>query len=170
MGKALSKQKTKSLRKAALARAVRALRAVKVVASESIEAVTFEAAPAVKVEVEAPVTPQAAPAVEVEVEAPVTPQAELAVDVEVEAPMAPGPALEPALWPEAGVKVAIGVEHLTHCVRVGETAVCEGPCSKHLDEVMIRLDSVKVLTSLRVPRSILVPIGERMSIMRLWDK
>ena len=33
---------------------------------------------------------------------------------------------EAALWPEAGVKVAVGVEHLQHALRLGEKGVSEG--------------------------------------------
>ena len=39
-------------------------------------------------------------------------------------PASPEPvpeASEAALWPEAGVKVAVGVEHLQHSLRFGET-------------------------------------------------
>ena len=36
--------------------------------------------------------------------------------------------------------------------------------------MIVRLDSAAVLRSLRVPRSVLVPIGAPMSNMRLWDK
>ena len=50
-----------------------------------------------------------------------------------DAPLAgePGPepipeAPEAALWPEAGVQVAVGVEHLQHSLRLGEKGTCEG--------------------------------------------
>ena len=75
-------------------------------------------------------------------------------------------ASEAALWPEAGVKVAVGVEHLQHSLRFGETGVSEGPAPDDPREVIVRLDSVTVLSSLRMPRSMLVPIGEPMSNMR----
>ena len=46
-----------------------------------------------------------------------------------ETPASPEPvpeASEAALWPEAGVKVAVGVEHLQHALRLGEKGVSEG--------------------------------------------
>ena len=77
---------------------------------------------------------------------------------------------EAALWPEAGVKVAVGVEHLAHSLRLGETAVSEGLAPDDAREVIVRLDSAAVLSSMRMPRSVLVPIGAPMRNMRLWDK
>ena len=77
---------------------------------------------------------------------------------------------EAALWPEAGVKVAVGVEHLAHSLRLGETAVSEGPALDDAREVIVRLDSAAVLSSMRMPRSVLVPIGAPVRNMRLWDK
>ena len=86
--------------------------------------------------------------------------------VAVEGPATP----EPEQWPEAGVKVAVGVEHLTHSLRLGERGVSEGTASDAVDEVVVRLDSTTVLTSMRIPRSLLVPVGAPMRNMRLWDK
>jgi hypothetical protein len=74
------------------------------------------------------------------------------------------------LWPAAGVEVAVGVEHLTHSLRLGETGVCEGPVPDDPLEVFVRLNTVGVLAPLRIPRSVLVPVGENMRAMRLWDK
>ena len=68
------------------------------------------------------------------------------------------------------MKVAVGVEHLLHSLRLGETGVSEGPAPDDPREVIVRLESAAVLSSLRVPRSVLVPIGAPMSNMRLWDK
>ena len=110
-------------------------------------------------------------------EAPASPEpvseAKAKAVVKVEPPASPEPvpeAAEAALWPEAGVKVAVGVEHLQHSLRLGETGVSEGPSPDDAREVIVRLDSASVLSSLRIPGSLLVPIGAAMRNMRLWDK
>ena len=108
-------------------------------------------------------------------EAPATPEAvfEAKAVVKVEPLASPEPvpeASEAALWPEAGVQVAVGVEHLAPALRLGETGVSEGPCPDDAREVIVRLDSAAVLSSMRMPRSVLVPVGAPMSTMRLWDK
>ena len=72
----------------------------------------------------------------------------------------PEPIAEAALWPEAGVKVAVGVEHLQHSLRLGETGVSEGPAPDDPREVIVELDSAAVLSSLRVPGSLMTSIGE----------
>ena len=77
---------------------------------------------------------------------------------------------EAAPWPQAGVKVAVGVEHLSHTLRLGETGVCEGPVADDPDEVVVRLDTASTLAPLRIPRSLLVPVGAPMSNMRFWGK
>ena len=87
-----------------------------------------------------------------------------------EAPASPEPepeASEAALWPQAGVKIAVGVEHLLHSLRLGETGVSEGPAPDDALEVIVRLDSWAVLSSLRLPRSVLVPVRAPMRNMRL---
>ena len=99
-------------------------------------------------------------------EAPATPEP---LGVETLAVEAPATA-EPEQWPEAGVKVAVGVEHLTQSLRLGETGVSEGTASDAPDEVVVRLDSPTILASLRIPRSLLVSVGAPMRNLRLWDK
>ena len=93
--------------------------------------------------------------------APCTPEAEAAAEA--------APAPEP-LWPAAGVKVAVGVEDLMHCLRLGETGVSEGAAPNDPDEVVVKLSSSAVLAPMRIPRSLLVPLGAPMSAMRIWDK
>ena len=73
-------------------------------------------------------------------------------------------------WPEAGVQVAVGVEHLSHSLRVGETGISEGPVPEDPSEVLLKLDAASVLASVRIPRSLLVPVGAPMKSMRWWDK
>ena len=77
---------------------------------------------------------------------------------------------KPEPWPEAGVKVAVGVEHLAHCLRVGEAGVSEGSAPDAADEVIVRFKSTFILAPLRIPRSLLVAEGKPMKNMRLWDK
>ena len=60
------------------------------------------------------------------------------------APAAPEAAPE-VLWPAAGDKVAVGVEHLLHTLRVGETGVCEGLAPDDPLEVIVRLESGAVM-------------------------
>ena len=157
----------KNLRKTALRRMARSLRsAQKLRQSEKGEAPLAEAPPAGD---ETPVPGGQGG------EAPATPEAvpEAKAVVKVEPPASPervSEAPEAALWPEAGVKVAVGVEHLAHSLRVGETGVSEGPCPDDARQVIVRLDSAAVLSSMTVPRSVLVPIGAPMSNLRLWDK
>ena len=74
------------------------------------------------------------------------------------------------LWPAAGDKVAVGVEHLLHTLRVGETGVCEGLAPDGPEEVLVRLDSAAVLTSVRTLRFVLVPAGAKMRAFRFWDR
>ena len=74
------------------------------------------------------------------------------------------------LWPAAGVQVAVGVEHLLHSLRLGETGVCEGPVPDDHLEVIVKLNTSGIMAPLRIPRSVLVPVGEKMRAMRLWDK
>ena len=62
------------------------------------------------------------------------------------------------------------MESLTHYLRVGETGVSEGPAPDDPHEVIVKFDSVAMLAAMRVPRSLLVPVGEPMRSMRLWDK
>ena len=83
-----------------------------------------------------------------------------------EAPVAP----EAAPWPQAGVRVAVGLEDLTQYLRLGQTGVSRGPAPNDPDEVIVMLDSIAVLAPMRIPRSLLVPVGARMSNMRFWDK
>ena len=73
-------------------------------------------------------------------------------------------------WPAAGEKVAVGVEHLLHTLRIGETGVCEGPAPDDPLDVIVSLDTAAVLAPLRMPRSVLVPIGEKMRPFKFWDK
>ena len=77
---------------------------------------------------------------------------------------------EAAPWPQAGVEVAVGVESLAHSLRLGETGVSEGPAPDDPDEVIVKLDSAAVLAAMRIPRSLLVPVGASMRNLRLWDK
>ena len=83
------------------------------------------------------------------------------------APGTPEPIPE-ALWPEVGVKVAVGVEALAHCLRLGETGVSEGPAPDDPSEVLVLLKGAGM--PMRIPRSLLVPVGSPMSDLRLWDK
>ena len=76
---------------------------------------------------------------------------------------------ETAPWPQAGEKVAVGVEHLMHALRVGETGISQG-AAPDPSEVIVKLDTAAVLAPLRIPRSHLVPLGRPMRTMRLWDK
>ena len=87
-----------------------------------------------------------------------------------EAPATPQPVPEAALWPEVGVKVAVGVENLAHFLRLGEIGVSEGPVTDEPGEVNVSLDSPLIVKSMRMPRSLLVPVGKPMSNMRLWDR
>jgi len=85
------------------------------------------------------------------------------------APGSPEPVPE-VPWPAYGVKVAVGVEHLMHSLRLGETGVSEGPAPDDPLEVIVKLDTAGVLAPMRIPRSLLVPVGAPMSTMRFWDK
>ena len=69
---------------------------------------------------------------------------------------------EAELWPEAGVKVAVCVEHLSHCLRIGETGVSEGPAPDAPDEVLVRLDDPTILAPIRIPRSVLAAVGDEL--------
>ena len=115
--------------------------------------------------------PEAEPAAEAAEAAEAEPAAEAA-----EAPPAEAPEAEPAaegaepLWPAAGVKVAVGKEHILHCLRLGETGVSQGPAPDDDDEVVVKLNSKAVLAPMRIPRSLLVPVGAPMTAMRYWDK
>ena len=74
------------------------------------------------------------------------------------------------IWPAAGVRVAVGIESPEHFLRVGESGVSEGPAPDDAHEVIVKLDSVAVLSSMRIPRSLLVSVGVAMRKMRMWDK
>ena len=94
------------------------------------------------------------------VEASIEPAPEAACEVAMESlEEASDLALE-ALWPEAGVKVAVGVEALGHALRLGETGVSEGRTPEDVTEVFVRLDGPKSLGSLRIPVELLVPVGK----------
>ena len=73
-------------------------------------------------------------------------------------------------WPSAGVRVAVGVEHLCHYLRMGDRGVSQGPAVDNAGEIVVEFDALTVMTSLRVPRQILVPEGKNMRQMRWWDK
>ena len=73
-------------------------------------------------------------------------------------------------WPQAGVKVAVGVEHLSHSLRVGETGISEGLVPGDSSEVVVKMDYAMMLATVRIPRSLLVPVGRPMRNMRMWDK
>ena len=88
------------------------------------------------------------------------------VKVKIEAPATP----EPAPWPQPGVEVAVGVEHLSHSLRLGERGMSEGSCPEDPSEVLVHLHSAAVLEEIRIPRSALVPVGMPMRPLRLWDK
>ena len=92
--------------------------------------------------------------------------------VKVEAPATPQPVSEAAAahWPEAGVKVAVGVESLMHSLRLSETGVCEGPAPDELSEMIVKLDNHQVLAPVRIPRNLLVPLGAPMRDLKKWDK
>ena len=51
-------------------------------------------------------------------------------------------AKEAEVWPEAGVRVAVGVEHLLHTLRLGEEGVCEAIVADDPSEVIVSLDNV----------------------------
>ena len=72
--------------------------------------------------------------------------------------------------PQAGERVAVGVEHLLHCLRMGEAGRCLGAAPGDPDNVMLRLDNLAVLKPVRIPRVFLVPVGKPMRTMRMWDK
>ena len=93
--------------------------------------------------------------------APGTPEAAPAAEA--------APAPEP-LWPAVGERVAVGVEDLMHCLRLSETGVVVGPVPDNHDEVVVKLVSLAMLAPMRIPRSLLVPVGAPMSAMRFWDK
>ena len=52
---------------------------------------------------------------------------------------APEPAPEADAWPLRGNKVAVGLEHLSHFLRLGEVGRCIGPSPGEPDEVMVKL-------------------------------
>ena len=99
---------------------------------------------------------------------------EPAPEVKIEPLSSPEPEFveqdEAVPWPEAGVQVAAGVEHLMHSLRVGETGISEGPVPDDPSDVLLKLDAASVLASVRIPRSLLVPVGAPMKSMRWWDK
>ena len=66
------------------------------------------------------------------------------------APASPEPVPE-VRWPNAGVRVAVGVEHLAHTLRLGETGVSQGPAPDDPLDVIVKLDTAGVLASLRIP-------------------
>ena len=81
-----------------------------------------------------------------------------------------GEAAEPVpevLWPAVGVKVAVGVEHLMHVLRLGETGVSEGPAPDDPLEVIVKFDRQDMLAPMRLPRTLLVPLGAPMKVLRL---
>ncbi len=86
-----------------------------------------------------------------------------------EAPGTPEPLAE-VPWPAPGVRVAVGVEHLLHALRLGDRGVSEGAAPDDPLEVIVQFDTAEVLTPLRIPRAILVPAGVPMRNMRYWDK
>ena len=98
---------------------------------------------------------------------------ELAAELSTEASLVPeqaaGETDETAPWPQAGEKVAVGVEHLMHALRVGETGISQG-AAPDPSEVIVKLDIAAVLAPLSIPRSHLVPLGKPMRTLRLWDK
>ena len=57
-----------------------------------------------------------------------------------------------------------------HFLRIGETGVSDGPAPDNPFEVIVRLDAGAVLAPVRIPRSVLVPVGAKMREMRFWDK
>ena len=170
MGKKLSKGQRKNLRKQALRRLLWAGARVR----KKPEAEKVECGAGAETLLRGDLgdeTPQ--PAGVGQVEAPATPEPVAEVVVKVEAPATPPLFSEPhetVPWPEAGVKVAVGVEDLSHCLRLGETGVSEGPAPDAPSEVIVKLDATAVLAPMRIPRSLLVPRGPKMSNMRLWDK
>ena len=158
----MRKQKAKNLRlgvlKKATAKAVRAHKR----RSKQRQAMRDEAPPAAGAGHEIPL----APAAEDESVFGEGVEDESPSGTQGEAPVAP----EAAPWPQAGVRVAVGLENLTHSLRLGETGVSQGPAPDDPAEVIVKLDSAAVLAAMRIPRSLLVPVGAPMSNMRLWDK
>ena len=59
---------------------------------------------------------------------------------------------------------------MTHTLRLGETGVSEGPAPDDPLEVIVKFDRHDMLASLRLPRSLLVPVGAPMRVLRFWDK
>ena len=113
----------------------------------------------------APATPE--PEVEApqpEVEAP-PPAPEVKVKIEP-----PEEVAEDMLWPQPGVRIAVGIENLMHALRHGDTGVAEGTAHDDPSQVIVRFDSSAVLAEMRIPRSILVPEKGKMSIMKMWGK
>ena len=85
------------------------------------------------------------------------------------APATPEPVPE-VPWPASGVQVAVGVEHLMHTLRLGDKGVSEGPAPDNPLEVIVKFDRHDMLASLRLPRSLLVPVAAPMRVLRFWDK
>ena len=68
---------------------------------------------------------------------------------------------EEVLWPAPGVEVRVGKEELLTAARMGDHGISEGTCPGSPNEVLVRFTTKGSLTSVRVPRSILVPEGLR---------
>ena len=59
---------------------------------------------------------------------------------------------------------------MMHILRLGETGVSEGVAPDDPLEIIVKFDRFDILAQLRVPRSLLVPVGAPMRVLRFWDK
>ena len=71
-------------------------------------------------------------------------------------------------WPCDGVKVTVGVEHLTPRLRLGDNGVSEGFAADEPTHVLVRMRGAAA--PVRLPREILVPEGKKTRPLRFWDR
>ena len=81
-----------------------------------------------------------------------------------------GPATPEQIWPAKGVRLAVGLEHLSHSLRLGDAGVCEGIAADDPNEVLVKFDCANSLAAVRVPKAILVNEGEKMRPLKMWGK
>ena len=82
---------------------------------------------------------------------------------------APEAAPEADAWPLRGNKVAVGIEHLSHFLRLGEVGRCIGPSPGEPDEVMVKFEATSDLAGMSIPRALLVEVRQPMRQLKWWS-
>ena len=70
-----------------------------------------------------------------------------------EAPLPPPGEATEKLWPSVGDRVAVGVEHLGHTLRMGEQGTSEGSHAMFPNETLVKFDSANMISTVRAPYS-----------------